>query len=329
MLWALMLIYLIAVLAGTLYIIGQMPNSRKLAYENIKNAAPALWVAPGTYTLPADENGRLIRYGKELIANTSHYLGPKGAVAQITNGMNCQNCHLDAGTRAWGNNYGAVAATYPKYRARSGSIESVLKRVNDCFVRSLNGTPPDSNSKESKAIVAYIQWLGAAAEKGKKPHGSGIKELPFLNRAASAEKGEAVYAAKCLSCHGAGGQGVLAPTGDAYQYPPLWGPHSYNTGAGLFRLSRFAGYVYDNMPYRTIFDNKPQLTNEEAWDVAAYVNTQTRPHADIRNDWPDITEKPFDNPIGPYADTFSEAQHKYGPFKPIKDAAKKLPKKHS
>jgi len=56
--------------------------------------------------------------------HTSKYLGPNGTVMQISNGMNCQNCHLDAGTRPWGNNYAAVLTTYPKYRARSGMIKT-------------------------------------------------------------------------------------------------------------------------------------------------------------------------------------------------------------
>jgi thiosulfate dehydrogenase len=75
----------------------------------------------------------LVEYGKELIAHTSRYLGPKGSVMQLSNGLNCQNCHLDAGTKIWGNNYGSVASTYPKFRARSGMEENMYKRINDCF----------------------------------------------------------------------------------------------------------------------------------------------------------------------------------------------------
>ena len=49
-----------------------------------------------------------VEYGKELIAHTSRYFGPNGSIKKITNGMNCNNCHLDAGTKPWGNNYGSV-----------------------------------------------------------------------------------------------------------------------------------------------------------------------------------------------------------------------------
>ena len=120
------------------------------------------WVGPSIYldNTTVGEERELIIYGQELIAHTSKYLGPKGSVAQITNGMNCQNCHLQAGAKAWGNNYAAVFSTYPKFRDRSGQIESIYKRVADCMERSLNGTAVDSNSREFKAIYAYIKWLG-------------------------------------------------------------------------------------------------------------------------------------------------------------------------
>lgn len=253
-------------------------------------------------------------YGHELIANTSFYFGPKGTVAPITNGMNCQNCHLDAGTMPWGNNYSAVVSTYPKFRARSGGVETIPKRVNDCFERSLNGKAIDSNSKEMKAIVAYLHWIGDEIPKGAKPKGSGIMDLPFMNRAASPEKGQIVYQQKCASCHGPNGEGQPNIEGYGYAYPPLWGEHSYNDGAGLFRLSRFAGYVKANMPFGANYQNT-QLSDEDAWDVAAFVNSQPRPKKDISKDWPDISKKPFDHPFGPFADGKSEAQHKYGPWK--------------
>ncbi|HTH31559.1 MAG TPA: hypothetical protein VL946_09415, partial [Lacibacter sp.] len=63
----------------------------------------------------------------------------------------------------------------------------------------------------------------------------------------------------------------------------------------------------------------PQLSDEEAWDVAAFVNSQPRPSKNLSSDWPDISKKPIDHPFGPYADTFTEQQHKYGPFAPIKE----------
>lgn len=282
------------------------------------------WVAPSLYTdeTPSGEALEALFYGQDLVANTANYLGPKGSVAQITNGMNCQNCHLNAGRKKYGNNFGAVAAIYPRFSNRSGAVESIAKRVNDCFERSLNGHAIDTNSREMKAIVAYIVWLGKDVPKGKVMKGVGITQLTYLDRAASPEKGKQVYRAKCVSCHGADGQGQPDANGLGYAYPPLWGPHSYNTGAGLYRLSRLAGYIKDNMPLNQVAYAQPALTDEECWDVAAFINAQQHPSKDISKDWPDIRKKPVDHPFGPYADGFSEEQHKFGPFKPIIAARK-------
>ncbi len=283
-----------------------------------------LWEAPADWRLAQlDKNQRdLIHYGKDLIANTAEYLGPNGTVSHISNGMNCQNCHLNAGTKAWGNNYFAVASTYPKFRARSGKLESKEKRINDCFERSLNGKALDSTSKEMRAIVAYMDWIGSDVEKKHTPKGTGIFKLKLLQRAADPTKGAEVYTQKCQSCHQANGQGILAEGGKKFTYPPLWGKNSYNDGAGLYRLSNLAGYVKYNMPLGVTYQNT-QLSDEEAWDVAAYINSQIRPHKDLSQDWPKIADKPFDHPFGPYTDPFSELQHKYGPFKAIKDWKKK------
>ncbi len=287
------------------------------------------WVAPSLFLdkeLKGEERERVI-YGEELIANTSKYFGPHGSVAQITNGMNCQNCHLSAGKKTWGNNYSAVFSTYPKFRDRSGATETIYKRVSDCFERSLNGTAPDSNGKEYQAIFAYIKWLGKDVKKGEKPVGSGIEKLSYLDRAADPVKGKAVYIAQCQSCHGATGAGQLSLNGVSFEYPPLWGVNSYNDGAGLFRLSNFAGYIKGNMPFKQVTHEKPLLSTEEAWDVAAFVNSQPRPSKDLSKDWPDISKKPFDHPFGPYTDGFTEAQHKYGPYKPILAKKQELAKK--
>jgi thiosulfate dehydrogenase len=289
----------------------------------VEKPKPDLWKAPDLSNVPKNEEGKLIEYGRELIVRTSTYLGSNGSVKAMSNGMNCQNCHLDAGTKPFGNNYSAVASTYPKFRARSGTEETIEKRVNDCFERSLNGDALAEDSHEMKAIVTYIQWLGKDVEKGKSPYGAGLIELGFLDRPAHVDNGKLVYTAKCVVCHGKNGEGIALADNTGWQYPPLWGDQSYNHGAGLYRLSRFAGYVKANMPLGATFD-APQLTDEEAWDVAAYVNSLPRPSRDLSKDWPDVSKKPFDHPFGPYADGFDEIQHKLGPFKPIEEKRKSV-----
>lgn len=173
-----------------------------------------------------------------------------------------------------------------------------------------------------KAFVAYIKWVGSEVEKGVYPKSAGIPNLPMLDRAADPLRGKRVYITHCTRCHGSNGEGRREGNSIEWKYPPLCDENSYNNGAGLFRLSRFAGYVKANMPNGTTYEN-PTLTDEEAWDVAAYVNSLPRPKKDFPNDWPDISTKPFDHPVGPFSDTFSVLQHKYGPFTPIVEAHRK------
>lgn len=333
--WSLILAYLGIVLVGVVLLeikkIGTKEESLttfdQMAADSHKERIAALeeldayWKIPEFTSIRDEKEKELILYGQELIMHTSRYLGPNGSVESLSNGMNCQNCHLDGGTKIWGNNYAAVASTYPKVRARSGKLESVEKRINDCFERSLNGRALKNDSKEMRAIVAYMKFLGTNVKKGEVPEGTGIFDIPFLDRAADPEKGKTVYEAKCASCHGENGEGMMAMNQQEYTYPPLWGEHSYNSGAGLFRMSRLAGYVKYNMPYGATFID-PQMSDEDSWDVAAYINSQPRPGKDLSKDWPDISKKPIDHPFGPFSDGFSESQHKFGPFAPIKKAKK-------
>jgi thiosulfate dehydrogenase len=310
------------------FLLFRWQQNRKIT-QNLKQEAKAklvakfdtakIFEAPDPLSIRDENDPDLIQYGMDLIAHTSDYLGPEGTVKPMSNGMNCQNCHLAAGSKTFGNNYTAVAATYPKFRARSGTAETIYKRVNDCIQRSLNGQPLDSTSHEMKAIEAYIKWLGQNVPKGKTPKGAGLMKLKYLNRASNPDSGKVVYSLKCQSCHGADGQGLAMPEGNGRMYPPLWGDKSYNEGAGLFRISMFAGYVKANMPFGASYDN-PQLSDAEAWDLAAFVNAQPRPkHSFLSTDWPKIEAKPFDHPFGPFADSFPETQHKFGPFQPIVD----------
>lgn len=280
------------------------------------------WSAPDTNDITNDEKGRLIRYGRLLITQTSLYIGPFGKILKTGNGLNCQNCHLEAGTKLFGNNYSAVAANYPKFRDRSGSVESVFKRVNDCFRRSLHADPLDSTSLEMKAIKAYILWLGKDVAKNQAPYGCGLPELGLLKRAADPEKGKSVFSEFCTNCHGENGSGKWNDTIKRYTYPPLWGSKAYTVGAGMYRISKLASFIHKNMP-KGVDANNPRLTEEQAWDVAAYIESQEHPDFDLSGDWPTLSKKPIDHPFGPYADNFSEKEHKYGPFGPIKEFYKK------
>ncbi len=284
-------------------------------------------LAPDINQVPSTPKGDLIRYGHSLITNTSYYFGPNGIIQKLSNGMNCQNCHLEAGTKLFGNNFYLVASGYPRYKDRSGAIESIKTKVEDCFERSMNGQMIDSNGKEMNAFVAYLNWVGSNVSKDKKPIGTGLQELPFITRAADTSKGRIVFRNKCQVCHGKNGEGQPGSDSSGKSYPPLWGAFSYNIGASIYRLSKMASFVKDNMPYGASHDVS-QLTNEEAWDVAAFLNAQDHPYKDLNGDWPILTKKPYDYPFGPYAEKqFSESDHKYGPFAPIKNYYSAINKK--
>ena len=302
------------------------PGSKPSSKASLRSKPADAWHAPDTTTIPTGKTGDLIRYGKELLAHTARYFGPNGTVAQISNGMNCQNCHLDGGSRLFGNNYASFMATYPKMSYRSGKVDQPTDRIVQCFNRSLAGHAPDTNGHEVRAMLAYMKWIGRGVKKGQKLFGAATEKLAYLDHPADPVKGNVVFIAKCKICHGSNGEGLLAADKRSYTYPPLWGEHSYNDGAGMYRISFFAGFVKNNMPFSATYQN-PQLTDEEAWNVAAFVNSQPRPHKDQHNDWKDLKTKPIDFPFGPYADKFSEKQHKYGPYKPMIDTQKESTKK--
>jgi thiosulfate dehydrogenase len=306
---------------------SETPNQPIIKLSSRKIPANA-WKAPDTSTIPKGTTGDMIRYGRELLAHTSVYFGPNGTIAKISNGMNCQNCHLDGGSKLFGNDYAYFIASYPKMDNRSGKVGLASDRIVQCFNRSLAGRAPDTTGHEVRAMLAYMKWIGQGVKKGRQPFGTSTEKLAYLGRAADTIKGKAVFISKCKICHGNNGEGLLAADKRSYTYPPLWGQHSYNDGAGMYRVGNLAGFVKNNMPFGATYQN-PQVTDAEAWDVAAFVNSQPRPHKDQHNDWKNIKTKPVDFPFGPYADKFSEKQHKYGPFKPIKEAQKELINKKS
>jgi thiosulfate dehydrogenase len=179
-----------------------------------------------------------------------------------------------------------------------------------------------------QAIVAYIKFLSTGVSAGQKLPGMGAGHMRELTRAADPKRGQAVYARACAACHNVHGQGMrnsAADTDLGYMMPPLWGSDSFNDGAGMARLTNVANFVHFNMPHGADYLN-PQLSIEDAWDIAAFVVSQPRPHkAGLGQDFSsDLLLKPVDTPYGPYADTFSEREHKYGPFAPVRAAIARL-----
>lgn len=286
----------------------------------------ALFQPPDTSTIPHDAFGDQVRYGRELVLHTAKYIGPNGTVGKyLGNKMNCTNCHLEAGTTAYGWNYYTAHARYPQYRGRENRILSLGERINNCIERPHSGIPMPLDSKEIIAIQCYIRWMGANTPVGGHVKGDDALDLVFPNRPADPAKGEVLYNEKCASCHGKEGLGVFTPDSSTYTYPPLWGPKSYQKGSSPHRVIKMARFIKANMPHKIANWLKPVLTDEQAIDIAAFVNDDRihmRPEKknNAKNpDYPNIKFKAIDYGTGPFEDTFSEMQHKFGPYQPIID----------
>lgn len=294
------------------------------------SSKPEEWTVPDIDKLPDDAWGRMVRMGRDLTVETYAHLGPEvtDPSKRFTgSNMACQSCHLEAGTKQYGLPFVGVFADFPQYRAREGEVGTLEDRINGCMTRSMNGRPLPVDSDEMKAFVAYIKFLSTGRPIDGKTPGRGSGQMPELLRAADPKAGAAAYAQNCAACHGDGGLGKrvgAAGDGKGYEFPPLWGPDSFNNGAGMARLISAANFIRSNMPNGTTHD-APALTVEEAWDVAAYVLSMDRPKkAGVENDFPVRTEKPADAGYGPYIDGISQEQHKYGPFQVIRDRLKVL-----
>lgn len=281
--------------------------------------------APDIRKVGDDAFGRLVKYGHALVTDTANQIGPAAADPArrlAGNNLTCQNCHLQGGAQPYAMPLIGVWGQFPQYRGREGEVGTLEDRVNGCMERSMNGRALALDSREMKAFLAYMKWLSTGIPDGAKIVGSGTKPVQEPNRAADLRHGAEVYAEKCLACHGDNGQGLRVEA--RYQFPPLWGPDSYNDGAGMARLLNAAAFAKHNMPFGTTFD-APLLTDDEAYDVAGYINSQPRPHkAELDKDFPNRLQKPVDAPYGPYVDGFSLEQHKVGPFGPIRARLKEL-----
>jgi thiosulfate dehydrogenase len=221
--------------------------------------------AVATAATPAADDP--VAYGQRLVTQTFAEIGPDTQKPFAGNRLACQSCHLDAGTKPSGVPLAGVAKAYPKFSARSGRVISLTERIDECMTRSMNGTKLPEGSREMAAFVAYIGSLdGPAAVQA--PAASAPLSPPDSSRGAE------VHARVCAACHQPDGLGRRAGMG--YEFPPLWGPDSFNDGAGMDRFERAVGFIRHNMP-RGVDPAHPQLTLQEAWDVTAFLQSKPRP----------------------------------------------------
>lgn len=244
--------------------------------------AAAATRGPADSLIPGGPYGAAVRRGRAILVATRDSL-PE----HVGNKLRCTSCHLDEGRRENGSWVG-VFARYPQYRARSGAVETIEYRINDCFRRSMNGTAIDPAGPDMRDIVAYFAFLsqgvpiaapgggGAGGAGGGGSPASRLQKWAAFTAGADTAAGARVFAQSCTKCHGAAGEGTAVA-------PPVWGSQSYNVGAGMSRVRTAAEFISRNMP----FDAPGTLSDSQAFNVAAYVNAHARP--DFRgkeNDWP-------------------------------------------
>jgi thiosulfate dehydrogenase len=279
------------------------------------------WNFPNVNSLKGPDAEDIV-YGKMLISQTSKMIGPEVSDTSMRfsgNHMACANCHIESGLVKKTLSLVGAFYRYPRNDARRNGRETLEDRINGCLERSMNGRMMDDNSREMKAMVKYIKWISSFVADEINDVPKGLPDMPLLNRAANPVKGKKIFLRNCVVCHAGNGNGILSTPGkvsDGYAYPPLWGWDSFNNGAGLNRVIMSAKFIKFNMP-----DKNPNLRDDEAYDVAAYINSMPRPlKENLETDYPDRKRKPVDSPYPPYSDNFSIEQHKFGPFQPIMES---------
>ena len=263
------LVGLMAVLAGAGAVWAQQQGTEQKDYQAELPAAPdqaKTFTPPPEESIPDDAFGEMVRLGRELFVNTQQLKGE-----YVGNGLNCVNCHVDAGRLADSAPLWAAYPMYPAYRKKNDKVNTMEERIQGCFRYSMNGKPPPANSKELTALLTYHYWLATGAPVGKALAGRGYPKLEKPDQGPDVARGRQVYEANCALCHGDSGQGTSVAGN--YVFPPLWGQDSFNWGAGMHRVNTAAGFIKANMPL-----GKPNsLSDQEAWDVAAFINSHERP----------------------------------------------------
>ena len=231
-----------------------------------KPQSPDAFVPPPESAIPAGPFGELVRLGQSIFEDT-----PKHAPQYAGNALSCRNCHLDRGRDVSSAPMWAAYVHYPEYRKKDGVVNTIQMRVQGCFRYSQNGVVPEADSKELTALVVYFYWMSGGLPVGVKPKAAGYPKLDAPEATPSPERGARIFASTCALCHGDNGLG--RSSAGQQVFPPLWGPQSFNWGAGMHQLDRAAGFIKTSMPYGA----GGTLTDQDAWDVAAYVNSRPRP----------------------------------------------------
>jgi thiosulfate dehydrogenase len=220
--------------------------------------------APSTPSdFPTGALGVSIALGRDVINDPHKYLPHN-----VTADMSCAACHLGAGTVARGGSFVGTYGRFPQWNKRAHRVITLQDRLAECFLYSMNGRPPAYTSKEMIGMVAYIAYLSRNVPVGQPQPKSDGFIVPLPSGSPDIARGQTLYAQKCTTCHQANGAGIHGA------FPPLWGPKSFNDGAGMAHIDRMTGFVMYNMP-----QNAPNtLSLQDAYDISAWVLNHMRPH---------------------------------------------------
>jgi len=227
------------------------------------------------FRVPSDAELRDSAYRASALRGRALLLATRDSLPRnVGNSLRCASCHLDNGLRRDAMPWVGSYARFPQYRARSGKVDLIEDRINDCFLRSMNGRALAPAGRDMRDIVAYLAFLSTGIPVGAEMEGQGLAQLKPLK--GDLDRGVAIFSSTCTRCHGPNGQGTALA-------PPLWGPRSYNVGAGMARIPTAASFIHAVMP----IDRAQRLTEQQAFDVATSINTRPRPNFPPKiHDWP-------------------------------------------
>lgn len=252
--------------------VSTRPDSTRPAAQSatVAGTMPETWTPPAIDSTPDDPFEIAAYRGLALLTHTRDSL-PK----YVGGNLNCTSCHLDEGRRANSAPLAGVFARYPRFIDRASAVVPLEDRINYCFTRSLAGSKIPNDSREMQDLVAYMSYISRDVPVGTHVSGEGMAKMPALTGDSAA--GHTLFTAECVRCHGADGAGV-GPV------PALWGPKSFSIGASMARQERAASFIRHNMP----FDKPGTLTDQQSYDVAAYVVSMARPDLPGKErDWAD------------------------------------------